>query len=680
MSYPGTGTTGPFAYPFRIFAAVDLLVTKRTALNAEITLANIADYTVSGVGDLTGNVTPTVAVAVGETLVIRRKTLLGQPVSVRNNSAYYASVHEDEFDRLSMQILSLQDQLDRSFGVSESYDPATLTLRVRPETGKVLGWDSNSVLTNKQVDTTGVILPGAGRTTATLSAFLANNAVYNVLDYMPVGNDLATALLNAIAAVPATGGIVDASTLAGAQSITSKISIAKANVAILFGAATFTLSGVAAAQAPFGANFVVSAANVWLISHGSQTTFKVAAGSQACPIAFLHGTASLGGVLGIELDGNKANNVSLPDDTFQTGIVIIRHAASGAVGESRITIRGCRIHDFNHYGIATWGDLGGNNTIEANWVYSNGKADAFGTGDGIYINLGSGYNSIRGNYCYSNQRSGIRLTAVGYVQRNNKIVGNWCYSNTEDGIRADEQLNLASTVDVGQLGLEISFNHCYSNTGHGIKVGTFDNVGVIADYSLIGNHTYSNGGYGIILQGNAHATSNTRRGTIFGNQSYLNTADGIIVAGNVLDTLVALNATIGNGGAGITDAGTRTLKYGNKENITDGMFNAGATTFSGTVAFGDQQATWNEAAVRLWLMTHGSGGSSGKFRLESGDGLGAIATNVDLELLTGKKIKVNGNAIIGDRGAAVADATGAGDVVAQLNALLARVRAHGLIA
>lgn len=38
------------------------------------------------------------------------------------------------------------------------------------------------------------------------------------------------------------------------------------------------------------------------------------------------------------------------------------------------------------------------------------------------------------------------------------------------------------------------------------------------------------------------------------------------------------------------------------------------------------------------------------------------------------------NQVVGARGAAVADATGAGDVVAQLNSLLARCRAHGLIA
>jgi len=39
-----------------------------------------------------------------------------------------------------------------------------------------------------------------------------------------------------------------------------------------------------------------------------------------------------------------------------------------------------------------------------------------------------------------------------------------------------------------------------------------------------------------------------------------------------------------------------------------------------------------------------------------------------------------GTKVVGAQGAAVADATGAGDVVAQLNALLARVRTHGLIA
>jgi hypothetical protein len=40
----------------------------------------------------------------------------------------------------------------------------------------------------------------------------------------------------------------------------------------------------------------------------------------------------------------------------------------------------------------------------------------------------------------------------------------------------------------------------------------------------------------------------------------------------------------------------------------------------------------------------------------------------------------NGTKVVGAQGAAVADATGAGDVVAQLNSLLAKLRTHGLIA
>lgn len=41
---------------------------------------------------------------------------------------------------------------------------------------------------------------------------------------------------------------------------------------------------------------------------------------------------------------------------------------------------------------------------------------------------------------------------------------------------------------------------------------------------------------------------------------------------------------------------------------------------------------------------------------------------------------VAGTQVVGPRGAAVADATNATDVITQLNALLARCRAHGLIA
>lgn len=58
----------------------------------------------------------------------------------------------------------------------------------------------------------------------------------------------------------------------------------------------------------------------------------------------------------------------------------------------------------------------------------------------------------------------------------------------------------------------------------------------------------------------------------------------------------------------------------------------------------------------------------------------ATVVTTGLDLPTGHVVSVNGTQVVAARGAAVADATGAGDVVAQLNAALARLRAHGLIA
>jgi hypothetical protein len=43
-------------------------------------------------------------------------------------------------------------------------------------------------------------------------------------------------------------------------------------------------------------------------------------------------------------------------------------------------------------------------------------------------------------------------------------------------------------------------------------------------------------------------------------------------------------------------------------------------------------------------------------------------------------VRYQGTKILGAQGAAVADATDAASVITQLNALLARLRAHGLIA
>jgi hypothetical protein len=57
VSYPGNGSTGPFAFPFKIFGWDDLLVTVRFSTGAERTLIYADDYSVTGVRNSTGSVT-----------------------------------------------------------------------------------------------------------------------------------------------------------------------------------------------------------------------------------------------------------------------------------------------------------------------------------------------------------------------------------------------------------------------------------------------------------------------------------------------------------------------------------------------------------------------------------------------------------------------------------------------
>jgi hypothetical protein len=67
------------------------------------------------------------------------------------------------------------------------------------------------------------------------------------------------------------------------------------------------------------------------------------------------------------------------------------------------------------------------------------------------------------------------------------------------------------------------------------------------------------------------------------------------------------------------------------------------------------------------------------FRYSGGTEVARFSTAA-LNLAAGKTLQVNSVQVVGAQGAAVADATDAGSAITQLNALLARCRAHGLIA
>jgi hypothetical protein len=203
--YVGTGTTGPFPYAFRIYAATDLVVTTRDLLGNQRTLTYLTDYTVAGVGvGVGGTITLTTALAAGVALSVQRVRPLTQTISIRNQGAYNPATVEDALDTLAMVDIQQQDALDRSLKLPISFAPGASN-----EIAPTLGWvivGTGTGFTTAVVDRTGVVLPGNGRTDGTLTAYLSNNAAFNVRSYGAVGNGIADDTVAIQAAITAANG------------------------------------------------------------------------------------------------------------------------------------------------------------------------------------------------------------------------------------------------------------------------------------------------------------------------------------------------------------------------------------------------------------------------------------------------------------------------------------------
>ncbi|MEG1347205.1 MAG: right-handed parallel beta-helix repeat-containing protein [Hafnia sp.] len=103
--YTGNGVTTSFPYTFRVFKKSDLVV-QVVDLNENITeLVLDTDYTVTGSGGYTGgNVILSTALTSGYQISISRELPVTQETDLRNQGKFFAEVHEDAFDKLTMLI------------------------------------------------------------------------------------------------------------------------------------------------------------------------------------------------------------------------------------------------------------------------------------------------------------------------------------------------------------------------------------------------------------------------------------------------------------------------------------------------------------------------------------------------------------------------------------------------
>ncbi|EIH8375977.1 right-handed parallel beta-helix repeat-containing protein [Escherichia coli] len=103
--YTGNGVTTTFHYTFRIFKKSDLVV-QVVDLNDNITVLTLdTDYTVTGAGGYVGgNVILATAFANGYQISISRELPVTQETDLRNQGKFFAEVHEDALDKLTMLI------------------------------------------------------------------------------------------------------------------------------------------------------------------------------------------------------------------------------------------------------------------------------------------------------------------------------------------------------------------------------------------------------------------------------------------------------------------------------------------------------------------------------------------------------------------------------------------------
>lgn len=103
--YTGNGVTTSFPYTFRIFKKTDLEVSV-VDLDENITVLVLdTDYTVTNAGGYNGgNVVLATPLANGWQIAIARELEPTQETDLRNQGKFFAEVHEDAFDKLTMLI------------------------------------------------------------------------------------------------------------------------------------------------------------------------------------------------------------------------------------------------------------------------------------------------------------------------------------------------------------------------------------------------------------------------------------------------------------------------------------------------------------------------------------------------------------------------------------------------
>lgn len=125
--YTGNGVTTVFPFTFRILQAGDLTVTVIAPDDQETVLILGTGYTIAGVGSYSGGaITLPQPLPTSYQIVLQRDMAIVQETDLRNQGTFFAEVHEDAFDYLTMLIQQVWGwfglSLRRNTSLSNFYD------------------------------------------------------------------------------------------------------------------------------------------------------------------------------------------------------------------------------------------------------------------------------------------------------------------------------------------------------------------------------------------------------------------------------------------------------------------------------------------------------------------------------------------------------------------------------
>lgn len=195
--HTGNGVTTSFLYDFKIFLATDLVV----EADGVVKTLNV-DYSITGIGNDTGDVIFNVAPANGTAILLYRAVAFSRSIEYQYQGALPSVVVNRDIERLWMAAQELQTKVVRSFQLPLSITGVDVTLQA-PIPGRSIKWNATGTALIYSDQDPDVIAAAAAASAAAAAAFQAAVA----LDADEVEADRQAAEASAAAAAASAASI-----------------------------------------------------------------------------------------------------------------------------------------------------------------------------------------------------------------------------------------------------------------------------------------------------------------------------------------------------------------------------------------------------------------------------------------------------------------------------------------